>query len=273
MKLNLANIAQFPAPLRVGIFVLGLLVVWLPLAGPIYWLWGPSSTVGAVTMLLLYSEFVFSLQVWGRRVHQQSQPLKHYGLRGGLDLVVGLAVGVLSLLSLLALEGGLGWLVWQPPVELPKVILAGLAVALGVGLAEELLFRGWLLDELDRDYRPEVSLWACSVLYALLHFIKPLAVIQQSWPQFLGLLLLGLTLVWAKRFRRGRLGLAVGLHGGLVWGYYIVDVADLVNYSGQVPAWVTGINHHPLAGVMGLLFLGCIATSVRGLTSLQPASR
>ncbi len=238
-----------------------------------YWLWGTTNNISAVAMLLLYTEFVLLLQFWGRKVNQQPQPLKYYGLRGGIDLIVGLGFGLLSLFALFGLESGLAWLVWQPPtIGLPNIILEGLGVGLGVGLAEELLFRGWLLDELERDYQPAVSLWGCSVIFALLHFIKPLAVIRQSWPQFLGLVLLGLTLVWAKRLRQGRLGLAIGLHAGLVWGYYIVDVADLVSYSGQVPTWVTGVNH-PLAGVMGVLLLGCIAVGLRGLISLQPVPK
>jgi len=29
--------------------------------------------------------------------------------------------------------------------------------------------------------------------------------------------------------------LPIGLHSGLVWGYYIINVGQLVEYSGQVP--------------------------------------
>jgi len=266
-------IAHFPVPIRLGFFVTALLVLWVPFAGLMYWLWGTGNTVSILTMLLLYGEFVFLLQIWGRIVHQQAQPLRYYGLRGGLDLLMGLGFSLLSLFGLFLLEGGFGWLVWRSPiVGLPRIILEGLAVALGVGLAEELLFRGWLLDELERDYRPGVALWTCSTLFALLHFIKPLEVIQRSWPQFLGLLLLGLMLVQAKRLRQGRLGLPIGLHAGLVWGYYIVDVADLVNYPSRVPDWITGINGHPLAGVMGLLFLGGMILSLPLASKLLPSS-
>jgi hypothetical protein len=47
----------------------------------------------------------------------------------------------------------------------------------------------------------------------------------------------------------------MGLHGGLVWGYYILNVGELVKYSDTVPTWITGIDRNPLAGVMGILFL------------------
>jgi threonine/homoserine efflux transporter RhtA len=92
-------------------------------------------------------------------------------------------------------------------------------------------------------------------------------------PQFAGLVLLGLALVWAKQSRHGRLGLAIGLHAGLVWGNYIINAGQLVQYSGQVPAWVTGIDKNPLAGMMGLLFLSGIALRMRQAAKAQEARK
>ena len=219
-------------------------------------------------MPLLYGEFVLLLRFWGKQVYRQPQILKSYGLertrRNGRDVLKGLSIGLFLTLSLFALEGFLGWLVWQrPALFLPKLISEGLLVALGLGLVEELVFRGWLLDELQRDYPPSTALWASSSLYALLHFIKPLAEIWRTLPGFPGLLLLGLTLVWAKRSRSGRIGLPIGLHAGLVWGYYIINVGQLAQFSGHVPEWITGVDRNPLAGVVGLMFLGAIAFIVK----------
>ena len=269
MKINLVRLAQCPAPIRLGIFILSLLLLWLPLAAPIYWLVYDSNLTSILTMVLLYAEFILLLRLWGKHVYKQPQLLRHYGLkitrRNGLDLLRGLAIGTISVLILFGLEGWLGWLVWQQPaVFLPKVILEGFIVGLGVGFAEELLFRGWLLDELQRDYSQSVALWANVVIFAVSHFIKPLSEIIRTLPQFAGLLLLGLTVVWAKRRRRGRLGLPIGIHGGLVWGYYIINVGQLIQYSGQVSDWVTGVDKNPLAGLMGLVFLGVLAWWMRG---------
>jgi len=256
----LDSIARFPAPARLGVFVGLLLLVWLPVALPLYRWLGIGNTGSTVTIVILYLEFLGLLQIWGRGVYRRPQPLRAYGLdfsrRNLQALLVGLGVGCLSLAGLFGLETLLGWIIWQPPaLSLWRTLGEGLIVALGVGLAEELVFRGWLLDELERDYRPTSALWISSLLFALLHFIRPLAMVLQTWPQFLGLVLLGLLLVSAKRWARGRLGLPIGLHAGLVWGNYVLTVANLVAYSGQVPAWVTGINRNPLAGAMGLLFL------------------
>ncbi len=260
-KINLYAIANYPAPIRLGIFVLVLLSLWCPLAAPIYAYVGNRNLVSILTILLLYAQFIFLVGFWGKQVYHQPQILRHYGLAGttnGRELIIGLGIGLITVLSLFSLEGWLGWLEWRQAIK-AKVIVEGLIVAIAVGFAEELLFRGWLLDELQRDYGAEVALWANALIFASLHFIKPLPEMLRTSPQFPGLLLLGLTLVWAKRRCKGRLGLPIGIHSGLTWGYYIVNVGQLIKYSGQVPDWVTGVNQNPLAGVVGIGFLGAIA--------------
>ena len=59
---------------------------------------------------------------------------------------------------------------------------------------------------------------------------------------------------------KNSLGLPIGLHAGLVWGYYIVDVADLVTPAGTVPEWVTGIHGNPLSGALGVTLLSVLAS-------------
>ncbi|WGV26413.1 CPBP family intramembrane glutamic endopeptidase [Halotia branconii] len=272
MKINFNRVAQNPAPIRLGYFITILLLLWLPFAAPIYLLVHDANLVSILTMVLLYTEFIFLLKLWGKHVYRQPQILRQYGLeitrKNGLDLLRGLALGLINILILFGVQGFLGWLVWQQPkVFLLKVILEGLIVSLAIGFAEELLFRGWLLNELQRDYSPRVALWTDAVAFAVLHFIKPWEVIIQILPQFPALVLLGLTQVWGKRWRRGRLGLPIGLHGGLVWGYYIINVGELVKYSSQVPDWITGVNQNPLQGVIGVLFMSVLALWIRGRIS------
>jgi membrane protease YdiL (CAAX protease family) len=264
MKINLFNLAQRPAPIRLGCFILALLLLWLPIAAPIYLLVDDSNLESILTMVVLYAEFIFLLKLWGNKVYQQPRILSSYGLqftrRNGVELLSGLGLGIINIFILFGLQSIFGWLVWQQPkIFLTQLILEGLLVGLGVGFAEELLFRGWLLDELQRDYNQNLALWINALTFAVLHFIRPLAAIIQTLPQFPALVLLGLTQVWGKRWRRGRLGLPIGLHGGLVWGYYIINVGGIIKYSGQVPDWVTGVNNNPLQGLMGVFFMSILA--------------
>ncbi|MDY6805426.1 MAG: type II CAAX endopeptidase family protein [Cyanobacteriota bacterium] len=286
LKFNFGFIAHYPAPVRLGIFVLTLIFIWLPFAVPIYWLETDANKINILTLSILYIEFILLLRFWGKHIYKQPQLLRSYGLvksrENGLLLLQGLAVGLFSLFGLFILQGLLGWAIWQPPqISLLRYILEGLLVSLGLGFAEELTFRGWLLDELERDYDRKVALWVSSLIFALLHFIKPVAEIIRTLPEFPALFLLGLICVWAKRstvsnlsiasfnnqkrlVRRKQelLGLPMGFHAGLVWGFYIINVGELVEYSGKVPRAIVSVDR-PLAGVMGLLFLSAIAFWMR----------
>jgi uncharacterized protein len=264
LSVNLPRLAQYPIAARLGIFLSLLLLLWLPLAAPIYLLVGDRNLVTILTMGLLFGLFIPWLRFWNQKVYGQTQVFKSYGLeksrKNAIELLNGLAIGLFLVLILFGVEGQIGWLTWQQPkLFLPQLVLEGLLSALGVGLAEEFVFRGWLLDELQKDYRLSVALWANAGLFALTHFIKPLTEAIRTFPQFPGLLLLGLTLVWAKRKHRGRLGISIGLHAGLVWGYYIINVGQMVRYSDRVSDWITGVDGNPLAGLMGLVFLSAIA--------------
>ncbi len=284
MKVDLSQLSRFPAPARILSFILILLLLWAPFAIPAYLIIKDSNLVSIVTMLILYLEFLLLIRLWGQRVYHQPDLFQRYGLefsrQSGWELAIGLAIGVTSLLLLFVVEAALGWLTWQPaPPQLLRIAAEGLLIALGVGFAEELVFRGWLLDELQRDYQFKFARWLNATLFALLHFIKPLSEVVRTFPQFPGLLLLGLTLIWAKQTRRKRwqrspwsgpgkmlngcLSLPIGLHGGLVWGYYIIKVGRLTQYTHRVPEWVTGLSGNPLSGVLGLIFLICLLLAMR----------
>ncbi|MGD1808700.1 CPBP family intramembrane glutamic endopeptidase [Dapis sp. BLCC M126] len=282
-NLTFGKVAKFSAPVRIGIFILTLLLVWIPLAAPIYFLVENVNIESILTIALLYIEFIILVKFWGHKVYQQPHLLYRYGLvinrRNFQEFFQGLGIGLFSLFSLFILETFLGWVVWQSPSEkLVKFIFEGLLVSLVIGFAEELLFRGWLLDELERNYQAKVVLWVSSFVYAVLHFIKPLEEILRTWLQFPGLVLLGLIFVWAKRSsgkksdqgtkkKQELLGLPMGIHSGLVWGYYIINVGNLVKYSEEVGEWLVGIDGNPLAGLMGLFFLGAIALWMRNKIS------
>lgn len=270
------GIQHSPAWLRVVIFLLATVVVAAPLFVPLYQFEYAATQGKTVTWapIALFSVWVLLLPLWLRLVHQRSRPWQVLGMHrprawGSAWLVAfgagGLAVGLLYGLQLL-----LGWSAWvgPGPANWPYNLLEGLLVGIGVGLAEELIFRGWMLFEFEQNYSPAVALGLDAGIFAIAHYLRPLSEIWATWPQFLGLLLLGLALVWARRIPvtpvRLRhpgttLGPAAGLHGGLVFAYYQFDVNDLVSATNRVPEWMTGVGGNPLAGLLGLSLLGAIA--------------
>ncbi len=261
---------------RIFIF-LGLLAIpWLPMAAPLYWLGtvlDRSGTTEIIALVLLYVVFLWGLPRWGQRVHHWPKPLQHCGLifqpQTCRDLCLALAIGVLGVFSLFGVETLLGWATpTAPSPRLWRFVAEGLPTALAIAFAEEMLFRGWVLAELEQDYSATSALIMNALFFAGTHFIKPWAEIVRTFPQFLGLAILGLALVWARRAftgqpsikgARSRLGYPIGLHAGLIWGYYIVNVGGLSDYTGRVPEWVTGIDSNPLAGLLGIILLSLIA--------------
>ncbi|HEY9887893.1 MAG TPA: CPBP family intramembrane glutamic endopeptidase, partial [Candidatus Obscuribacterales bacterium] len=235
-----------PAPIRALVCLGGSVVLAAPLAVPLY-RYEYAATQGKSVIwapLCLFLAFCWLLPRWLRWVHQCRQPGLAMGLRGGnrwgRSWAAAFLIGVSGVGALYALQLLLGWGVWSPPAAstLGRSLLEGGLVGLGVGFAEELIFRGWLLFELEQDYAPPVALGLNAVIFAIAHYLRPLAVILETWPQFIGLLLLGVTLGWARRIPQapqGRspapqttLAAAAGLHGGLVFAYYQVDVNDLI---------------------------------------------
>jgi uncharacterized protein len=274
--INLSQIKNYSAPVRMISFLLVLILLWLPGLALIYLVMGSTQNLedpgtknllSILTMGLLAIEFIALLPWWGRQVYQHPNLYARYGLvfthQNGLLLLKGLAIGACFAFTLFITQGLLGWLTWQSPrLPLLQLGLEGSATALGVGLAEGLFFRGWMLDELERDYSPKISLIADAGLYAALHFLKPIPVILASFPEFPGLCLLGTAVIIAKRQNQNLLGMSIGLHAGMVWIYYIINVGKMVEYSGRVSDWVTGINGNPVSGLLGLIFLTILAISI-----------
>ena len=258
---RLTTIAEFSAPVRLIIFIGALAILWLPLALPIYWLLGEDPNLASIlTMALLFIELLFCWQFWGRVVYGESNIFARYGLvrskRNTREFFQGLAIGFWVCLGLFITEALFGWIqVIDSDSNLLRIAIEGLLSAVGIALAEELLFRGWLLDELQRDYGKKICIGVTALVYAIAHFFRPIEEIIRIAITFPALVLLGIALVLAKYKYGDRLGMAIGIHAGLVWGYYIVNVGQLIEYQNKVPVWITGIDGNPIAGVMGLMFL------------------
>ncbi len=269
MNFEFSRIAYQSAPVRLLIFTGVLSLLWLPLAIPIYLLLQADSNLATImTMALLFVVLLCLWRFWGKFVYQVPNIYARYGLiataANRRDFLNGIALGFWVCLGLFIVEALLGWVqILTPSVALVRIVAEGFLSAVGIGLAEELLFRGWLLDELQQDYSQKAALWLNALLFASLHFIKPIAEIIRTLVTFPALMLLGIILVLAKKKHGDRLGICIGIHAGLVWGYYILNVGQLIEYSGSVPTWITGIDGNPIAGVMGLLFLAGLAVVLR----------
>jgi len=194
-----------------------------------------------------------------RRAWGSSEPWRQLGVRAPAPAVVrALLRGLMKAVLLLGLvAAGLavaGQLSWMPRLTAPLVLNA-LLLGLGVGFAEELLFRGWLMGELSLLLGKQRALWLQAAVFSLVHTrfnLPPL----QLLGLLAGLLLLGLALGLQRRADGGLLWGAIGLHGGLVGGWFLLG-QGLVEVSATAPSWLIG-PANPIGGVLGWLGLGAL---------------
>jgi uncharacterized protein len=268
---------------RVVAFFLAWVGCWLPLAIAIAILvkWHPPQPLTAAQKLpLLASLYLIALPLlWVISLVEGvpfSQPFSHYGIPGRSSVLVslgcGLCLALLSLAVIFALEGRLGWLEWQASnwQQLGSVWLPILLLGLWIGVTEELIFRGFLLNELIGKQKfnellaiatgilakPQANLWLAAVISSLIFAFGHLVwEVKETIPQLPGLWLMGMVLVLARWVDGGNLGLAWGLHAGWVWGLTCIDTAGLIKYTGRGRDWLTGLAGKPLAGIAGVLCL------------------
>lgn len=212
-----------------------------------------------------------------RRVWREPTPWRRLGVVGSPRQVLrALLGGWMKALGLLAPIAGLllwsGVARWQPDLSLAEVSNA-LALGLGVGFAEELLFRGWLWGELALHLGRARGALVQAVLFSLVHARADLGVAGL----LVGLLLLGLALAQQRQADGGLLWGAVGLHGGLVGGWFALLQGALV-LRPESPLWLVGpggANPNPVGGLLGWLGLGMLLLAmarsrrqpgVRGIT-------
>ncbi len=247
--------------LQVMTFFIAWAGLWLPLAivCAIALDWRPPKPIAAEQKLpLLASLYLIApLVLWGASWVTGSSFLD-YGFAWSPWILcsagVGFGLGVFSLVVLFGIQTALGWVNWQPAEgrRLVSVLLPTLLLALWIGGTEELVFRGFLLTQLQQDYAVGVAAAISSLIFALLHLIWEQ---QETIPQLPGLWLMGMVLVLARYNDAGSLGLAWGLHTGWVWAIASLDTAQLITYTGISSEWVTGKNGKPLAGAAGIFCL------------------
>lgn len=267
----LEAIAASSAVVKIIIFFVVWLVAWLPIAIPlaIVLQWHPpkplaiAQKIPLVLSLYLLAPFI----LWGfAALEGQTFAAYGFGLTRSTfsSLLLGLSLGVLGVSLLFSLERWAGWVEihWANQNQFIAALLPTLVLALLISLIEELIFRGFLLNQLQHDYAGWVAAASSSLIFALLHLVWEGTEIA---PQLPGLWLMGIVLVIARWADGGSLGLALGLHAGWVWVMASLDTAQLIDYTDRGSEWMTGLKKQPLAGGMGLLLLGVTGGVLWGL--------
>ncbi len=144
--------------------------------------------------------------------------------------------------------------------------------SLGAAVSEELVFRGYILQNLEEGWGILVAMITASLLFGFAHFFNP----NFSWLVGLNLALAGLFLAYGY-FVTGSLWLPIGFHlswnffEGYVFGLPVsglsTNMVSLLVSKPQGPNWLTGGVFGPEGGLLatfayliGFLFLWFIST-------------
>jgi len=220
-------------------------------------------------VVVAFALLLLSLPARLRRAWGEPHPWRRLGLTGapaavGRAFVRGLIKALLLLAGVTVLLLVSGQARWGGSLGAGEWLNA-LALLLGVGFAEELLFRGWLWGELELECGPRRALLLQALIFALLHpwYREPgLAAVGLLG----GLILLGLALALQRRADGGLLWGAVGLHGGLVGGWFALQNGLLQLNPGSL-SWLVGLDAaggaNPLGGGAGWLGLALLLLARR----------
>ena len=190
---------------------------------------------------------VISFILVARRVGLSDKQSLGYGLRRPLfirEMLIGLALGVVGMLMIVAIMTALGLLDWTEAStitagRLAKVLFSSLLSGLAVGFIEETMLRGVMFTAIARESGTRTAIILTSVIYSAVHFLAKYHIAADQVTAHSGIDLLAGFLHWFStplaiadaflclfavgwvlaiiRARTGNIAACIGLHAGWVW--------------------------------------------------------
>ncbi len=184
------------------------------------------------------------------------------------DLLVGTLIPGLMMGLIFCIEYIFGWItingfVWNslPIIEILIGLASSFLLYIAVAWQEELLSRGYHLQNLMEGISTSCGVLTSSLLFSFLHLLNPYA----SWRSVIGITLAGIFLCYAY-LRTHQLWLSIGLHlgwnffQGPIFGFPVSGTESfmLIKQSAIGPEIITGGLFGPEAGLILLpaLLLG-----------------
>tara|TARA_Y100001968_G_scaffold215573_1_gene198314 strand:- start:258 stop:1109 length:852 start_codon:yes stop_codon:yes gene_type:complete len=148
-----------------------------------------------------------------------------------------------------------GWVDKVNYIKLTEILNAILLI-FGIVLAEEIVFRGWLMEEMVLLFGLKKGIILQSMVFSLAHYRSDIGLLALI-PFFTGLFLFGLVLTLRRTINKGSLWGCIGLHGGLVGIWYLFD-SGMVVFSIDTPYFLLGPSQNmvnPIGSVIGITIL------------------
>ena len=137
------------------------------------------------------------------------------------------------------------------------IVLNSLFLAFFVGIAEELVFRVWLFEELNLFFKPRRANFYQAILFSLVHFRLDFDLVSNI-QLLVGLFILGLYLNTWRLMQKPTVLIPIFFHGSLVGVWFFVT-NSLMTINKNIPNLLfgpgEGINFNPVGGLIGIFIL------------------
>tara|TARA_B000000557_G_scaffold82201_1_gene65889 strand:- start:123 stop:977 length:855 start_codon:yes stop_codon:yes gene_type:complete len=248
-----------PKLLSTIIFIPFLYICGWILATPIFLLGVDKENLSLIGTIFTFLIFIFSLPKWFKLRWGVINTWKLLGINKidkNINLFIFFLRGFLLSIILISLILipiiGTKWGYWIGTIS-PDIFINAIFLILGIGFAEELIFRGWLLEELKKQFGLKKAIFGQAFIFSIVHIGFDLPFLQML-SILTGLFLLGILLSLIRLKDKNSLWGCIGLHGGLV-GLWFITNNGLLEISKNSPKWLVGpgtINTNPLGGIFGI---------------------
>jgi uncharacterized protein len=219
-----------------------------------------------MTMILSLASLIgIVLATWVARRFLDRRSFASLGLHSNknalTDLLFGIGLGALLMGLIYAFESVMGWLTfegWAWDFDPASAVISGLLLAmllyLSVGIQEELMSRGYHLQNLWAGLNLPLALLISSGVFAALHLGNP----DASWISTLGIFVAGAFLAFGY-LRTRELWIPIGLHigwnffQGTIFGFPVSGTKEgfhLIHHMVEGPILITGAGFGPEAGLV-----------------------
>ena len=237
------------------------LIGWL-LANPILLFGVNKESLSLIGTIFTFLIFVLSLPKWfeirwglkntwkllGVKKIDRNRGLVFYFLRGFLLSIILISLILIPII-------GTQWGFWIGKISSEMAINA-IFLIIGIGFTEELIFRGWLLEEFKNQFGLKKAIILQALIFSLVHIGLDLPLLEMV-SILTGLFFLGILLSLTRLKDNYSLWGCIGLHGGLV-GLWFISNNGLLLISKDAPIWLVGpgtINTNPLGGLFGIILM------------------
>ena len=223
--------------------------------------------------IITFFSFIILLPSWAKLRWKTHQPWVILGLNfekkyEAIKLFFDGLMWAIFLLTILLLFFFLfGWIESFNHISINSLFNAFLLV-IGVGFVEEIIFRGWLMQEMIFLFGVRKGIILQAAIFSLVHIRFDVGLFALI-PFSLGLFLFGLVLTLRRIIDNGELWGCIGFHGGLVGIWFLFD-SGLLIFSNETPYYFLGAAkelQNPIGGFIGITVLLVILIFQRKLFS------